>query len=183
METREWRLEMKNEMLLNDTSDTTRKPGVPASEHFTFEADVSFTRRRGRKRRGDARADAQGEATSTASTASTHSAPSTEQPARIPRITKLMAMAIHFNRLIEQGEIANYAELARMLGVSRARVSQIMGLVNLAPDIQMELLKLPRVAKGRDPVSERHLRPIARLLLWEDQRKMWRDVCGEGSTA
>ena len=179
-------MEMKKK-LDNGMANTTITRGVTRSEDFTFEADVSFTRRRGRKRRdnakNDAQGDAQGEATSTASTASTHSAPSTEQPARIPRITKLMAMAIHFNRLIEQGEIANYAELARMLGVSRARVSQIMGLVNLAPDIQMELLKLPRVAKGRDPVSERHLRPIARLLLWEDQRKMWRDVCGEGSTA
>jgi len=156
--------------LADGMANATITRGGARSEDFTFEADVSFTRRRGRKRKGDGRADAQAEGVSTASTSSP------EQPARIPRITRLMAMAIHFNRLIEQGEIANYAELARTLNVSRARVSQIMGLVNLAPDIQLELLKLPRVAKGRDPISERHLRPIAQVLLWEDQREMWRDV-------
>ena len=141
-----------------------KKTEAPPSEHFTFEADVSFTRRRGRKKKDDAQNDGQGEVVSS------------EQPTRLPRITRLMAMAIHFNRLIEHGEIANYAELARTLSVSRARVSQIMGLVNLAPDIQMELLKLPRVAKGRDPICERHLRPIAQVPLWEVQREMWRGV-------
>lgn len=95
---------------------------------------------------------------------------------RIPRIARLMALAIRFDGLIRSGQVADRAELARLGHVTRARVTQIMNLLHLAPDIQEELLFLPRVTNGRDPIAERHIRPIARLVDWSEQRKRWRDL-------
>jgi hypothetical protein len=58
----------------------------------------------------------------------------------------------------------------------RARVTQIMNLLNLAPDIQEEILFLPRTERGRDPIRERHIRPLAAILDWRKQRNLWREV-------
>ncbi len=91
----------------------------------------------------------------------------------IPRVTKLMALAIRFDQLIRDGAVADQAELARLGHVSRARVTQIMNLLNLAPSIQEQLLFLPRTEKGRDPIIERDLRPIAAEPDWRKQRRMW----------
>lgn len=55
---------------------------------------------------------------------------------RVPRIARLMALAIRFEQLISTGEVKDYAELARLGNVSRARITQIMNLRLLAPDIQ-----------------------------------------------
>ena len=55
---------------------------------------------------------------------------------RLPRITRLMALAIHFDGLVQSGAVSNYAELARLGNVTRPRVTQIMNLLNLAPEIQ-----------------------------------------------
>ncbi|MFB3909980.1 MAG: hypothetical protein ACE15D_16430 [Candidatus Eisenbacteria bacterium] len=81
-----------------------------------------------------------------------------------------MALAIRFDSLIRRGAIKDYAELARLGGVTRARISQIMDLLNLAPDIQEELLFLqPQV--GRETITERRLRSLAGLTDWEEQRE------------
>ena len=85
-----------------------------------------------------------------------------------------MALTIMMDRLIRDGHVRDYAELARLAHVSRARVSQIMNLNLLAPDIQEELLFLPRVQGGRDPIREHAVRPIAATLDWRKQRRMWR---------
>ncbi|WP_146530474.1 hypothetical protein [Novipirellula artificiosorum] len=47
---------------------------------------------------------------------------------------------------------------------------------NLAPDIQEEILFLPNTVKGRDPIKEADIRPIAKTLDWKKQRKMWREL-------
>jgi hypothetical protein len=49
-----------------------------------------------------------------------------------------------------------------------------MNLLHLAPDIQEDLLFLPRTTKGRDPIRETDMRPIAAVALWSRQRKMWK---------
>ena len=95
---------------------------------------------------------------------------------RIPRISRLMALAIHFDGLITAGEIIDQAEIARFGHVSRARVTQIMNLLLLAPDIQEEILFLPPTKNGRDPIREIMLRPIAAVLDWRKQRKMWQEA-------
>ena len=78
-------------------------------------------------------------------------------PGRVPRIARLMALAIRFEQLIGAGEVADYAELARLGHVTRARMTQIMNLRLLAPDIQEQLLSLPQIEAGRDTIHVRML--------------------------
>ena len=92
---------------------------------------------------------------------------------RVPRISRLMALAIHCDQLVRDGEVADQTELARLLHVSQPRMTQIMNLLHLAPDIQDELLFLPQTAAGRDPIHEKLLRPIAAELDWGRQRGIW----------
>ncbi len=100
--------------------------------------------------------------------------PQLEVPAgRIPRISRLMALAIKMEQLVQDGHVRDFAELARLGHVSRARVTQIMNLNFLAPDIQEEILFLPRVERGRDPIREHAVRPIAATPDWGKQRRMW----------
>ena len=87
-----------------------------------------------------------------------------------------MALAIRFDRLIKEGEIDDQADLARLGNVSRARVTQVMNLLQLAPEIQEALLFLPRTVKGRDPIRETHIRPIAAELEWRKQRRLWKGL-------
>ena len=68
---------------------------------------------------------------------------------RLPRITRLMALAIRFEGLVKAGEVKDYADLARLSHVTRARMTQIMNLLLLAPDIQEAILFLPPVTRGR----------------------------------
>lgn len=96
------------------------------------------------------------------------------QPGNLPRVTRLMALAIRFDQLIRDGEVADYADIARLGHVTRARVTQIMNLLHLAPDIQEAILNLPRVERGHDPLTERDLRPIAAIVDWRKQRVEWK---------
>ena len=95
------------------------------------------------------------------------------EPGRIPRISRLMALALRFEGLLKQGAARDYTDLARLGLVSRTRVTQIMNLLHLAPDIQEEILFLPRTMKGREPISERHVRLITSVVDWSKQRRMW----------
>ncbi|GAA4440293.1 hypothetical protein [Bremerella cremea] len=95
---------------------------------------------------------------------------------RVPRVARLMALAIRLDHLIQSGEVADQAELARVGHVTRARLTQIMNLLLLAPDIQEEILFLPVTERGRDVVTERDLRPIAAATEWEGQRKTWKEI-------
>jgi len=97
-------------------------------------------------------------------------------PARVPRIARLMALALRFDELIRSGAVADYAELARLGQVSRARITQIANLLALAPSIQEQLLFLPSVERGRDPIHLRQLQPIARMRDWRRQRRAWREL-------
>ncbi len=92
---------------------------------------------------------------------------------RLPQATRVLALAIHIDEMIRSGDARDYADVARQTCLCRERVSQIMRLNYLAPDIQMELLYLPPVPTGRYPISETALRTIANLLSWADQRLEW----------
>ncbi|MEM7621892.1 MAG: hypothetical protein AAF235_01665 [Planctomycetota bacterium] len=124
---------------------------------LTVSKQVHFSRgARGRKRLGHERAS------------------KPDVPPRLPRVTRLMALAIRLDGLIQSGAVTDQAELARAGRVTRARVTQIMNLLHLAPDIQETLLDLPRVKHGRDPITERELRRIAAEIHWGRQRPLWR---------
>ncbi len=95
-------------------------------------------------------------------------------PGRVPKLARLMALAIRFEHLLSSGQVKDYAELARLGHVSRARVTQVMNLLNLAPDLQEQILFMPAVAHGRDPLREWQVRPVAAEPLWARQRQRWR---------
>jgi hypothetical protein len=103
-------------------------------------------------------------------------APQPKRPpiGRLPRITRYMALAIYYEDLIRQGHVYDYAEIATLGHVTRARVTQIMNLRLLAPDIQEELITLDRVIKGRDSLSLRQFQTIALDNDWRSQRKQWK---------
>jgi hypothetical protein len=97
-------------------------------------------------------------------------------PGRVLRVSRLMSLAIRFERLIADGEVADQSELARLAHVSQPRMTQIMNLLHLAPDIQEELLFLPCVMEGKEAIHEKLLRPIAAEVSWARQREMWAGV-------
>jgi hypothetical protein len=99
------------------------------------------------------------------------------QPGRVPRVARLAALALHFERLIRTGAIASYSDVAALGYVTRARVSQIMNLLNLAPDVLEAVLFLPRTESGRDAIHLRQLQPIAMTFDWSKQRRQWRELC------
>jgi hypothetical protein len=95
---------------------------------------------------------------------------------RVPRLARLLALAIKFHGLVRAGAIRNQADLARLGHVSRARISQIMNLLSLATDIQEEILWLPSTKLGRDPINLRQVQPIALVLCWKQQRRLWQGL-------
>jgi hypothetical protein len=87
----------------------------------------------------------------------------------IPRIARLMALAIRLEELVADETVQNYTELAQLGRVTRARMTQIMKLLQLAPDLQEQLLFLPEV----QGLNERNLRGIVQQLNWSEQRRMF----------
>ncbi len=95
---------------------------------------------------------------------------------RLPRVAQVMALAIQFQDMIQRGESRDYADLARLGCLTRERMSQIMELVWLAPDIQQEILEFPPTTKPRFPISEVAVRGIAAKFEWAEQRDLWRNL-------
>jgi len=94
----------------------------------------------------------------------------------LPRITQLMALAIKLEGMRREGIIRDYSEVARLGHVSRARVSQIMSLLQLAPDLQEQLLFLPALQHGRVALTEPRLRRVARQYDWDEQRRLFQQA-------
>ena len=94
-----------------------------------------------------------------------------EPKAHILRITKLLALAHHFDSLLKSGAIKDYADIARLGGVSRARVTQIMNLLLLAPVIQEAILF--STPQSKESITERKIRDIAKEPEWKEQRRMF----------
>jgi hypothetical protein len=95
-------------------------------------------------------------------------------PGRVPRVARLMALALRLEELVRTEQVGSYSALASLGHVTRARICQIMNLVHLAPDIQEALLFLPPTVRGRDPILLADLMPIAAALDWRKQRRLWR---------
>ncbi len=130
------------------------------NETFTLESEVHFQiGRRGRKQMLAGR-----------------ETPAVETAGAVPRLARLLALAIRFEGFVRAGEVRDYADIARLGHVTRARVTQIMNLLNLAPDIQEEILFLPPTAKVRQALPERRIRSIAAVPDWRKQRKAWASV-------
>ena len=101
---------------------------------------------------------------------------------RVPRVAKLMALAIRFDGLLREGKVASLTELARLARVTQPRVTQILNLTLLAPDIQELLLTLESADAGRDRVHERLLRRVVSAPDWQVQRQRWKQTVGGSSS-
>ena len=99
--------------------------------------------------------------------------PTSAPTGRVPRVARMLALAHKIDGMIRSGELRDLADAARAMGLTRARVTQITNLLLLAPVIQEQLVNLPLVTNGRDPLSERQLRPIAAEPCWDRQLALW----------
>jgi hypothetical protein len=106
----------------------------------------------------------------------THLAAQPEREKRVPRITRLLALALKFEELIGSGVVRNYAMLAQVGQVSRSRLTQMTSLLNLAPDIQEEILFLRPEEARQFRISELSVRKLTATLLWSQQREQWRNL-------
>jgi DNA invertase Pin-like site-specific DNA recombinase len=95
-------------------------------------------------------------------------------PKQLPRITRLLALAMKFEGLIQQGVVKDYAELARLGQVSRARITQIMNLLNLAPEIREQILFCAPGVAGEKNLREKSIRTLSAEVIWSRQRKLWK---------
>jgi DNA invertase Pin-like site-specific DNA recombinase len=100
-------------------------------------------------------------------------APRPEQPERISRIARLLALALKCEQLIEKGEVNGYTKLAALARISQPRMTQILNLRNLAPDIQEQILFLTARESRRRGITERSIRRLSSVLLWKQQRAQW----------
>ena len=90
-----------------------------------------------------------------------------------PRITRLLALALKFERLIHEGVVKDYAELARLGQVSRARITQIINLLNLSSGIQEEILSSRESDFGKRGVRETTVRKLSSEVCWSRQQTEW----------
>lgn len=100
-------------------------------------------------------------------------APAQADLPRRPRITRLMALAIKIQSSIDRREFRDYAEVACLGHVTRARMTQIMNLLNLAPDIQEAILFEAWGPVERGGSHERSVRDVCREVSWAEQRRLW----------
>jgi len=90
-------------------------------------------------------------------------------------VARRLALAHRIADEIHAGLYADQADVALRHGLTRARLTQLMNLLLLAPDIQEEVLALEFPA-GREPITERTLRRVFESLVWDDQRVLWREM-------
>jgi len=98
--------------------------------------------------------------------------PEPETVRRPARVARMLALAHRLQRTIDSGEIQDRATLARQYGLTRARVTQLLNLTLLAPDIQEQVLALEAV-DGLEPLTERGIREVVAQTSWEEQRGVW----------
>jgi hypothetical protein len=103
------------------------------------------------------------------------------EPLKRPlRAAQMLALAYQMDRLIETGLVRDRAEMARVTGFDDSRISQVMNLMWLAPDIQDALL-LAEIGDGRDWVTAKELLPIARCPSWTEQRRRFAEFRHPGT--
>lgn len=102
--------------------------------------------------------------------------PTKPEPVRRPaKVAQQLALAHHLQAAIDRGAVADRAAVARKLGLTRARVTQLLDLLLLAPDLQARVLELEAV-DGAEPVAERTLRAVGHAGTWADQRQAFSNL-------
>jgi hypothetical protein len=93
---------------------------------------------------------------------------------RTPRIARLLALAWRLEGMWRAGVVSGYKALAEVGHVSRSRLTQIVNLVYLAPDIQEQILFLD--AGSASGIYESSLRKLCCVPDWSQQRQRWREL-------
>jgi hypothetical protein len=101
--------------------------------------------------------------------------PKPSKVAKAPRVVELLRKAIQWKALLESRKVASQAEIARQEGITRARVTQVMGMLKLPPEIQERILSLPDTL-NRPSVTERMLRPIRAITNSRDQVREFQQI-------
>ncbi len=133
---------------------TTDKPGI------TVEFECRFQQKNGRKK--------------VCKEQSVHNAKQSKPTHHIHQIAIFLALAHYYQSLIDDEQVKDYAQIARLTGTSRARITQIMDLTLLAPEIQHEILFLPQGKPLPKHVKEQNLRKVLKTLIWKEQRNIWK---------
>lgn len=95
---------------------------------------------------------------------------------RPARVAHSLALAHELEAALRAGQYASRADMARTLGFTRARITQLLDLTHLAPDIQEQIAFLESI-DGVEPISERALRDaMACLVNFKDQRRKWAEL-------
>ena len=68
-------------------------------------------------------------------------------------------LALEWKKMIESGDYASQTDLARDLGISRARVNQMLRLLKLPPKIQESVIRMGDPLPSRK-ITERRLRTL-----------------------
>ena len=97
--------------------------------------------------------------------------PKHAKPVRLPRITRLMALSVKYEHLLSKGLVDSHGELADLAGADRSVISRVIRLRLLSPEIQEWLLNLPEEEKGSGPIGLTEIRPLTRIVSWEEQRR------------
>jgi hypothetical protein len=105
------------------------------------------------------------------------SKPRPQKTPKTPKVAELLRKAMEWKGLLESGKGVTKADIARREGLSRARVTQIMDLLNLAPDIQKYILSMPETVR-KPVVTERSLRPIIRFKNHRQQVEAFKGLGG-----
>ncbi len=90
-------------------------------------------------------------------------------------MAQLLRQAVEWRALLESGKASNQAAIARREGITRARVTQVLGMLRLAPEIQQHILSMPKTL-GRQTISERALRSITMLDYEHQQLQAFADI-------
>jgi hypothetical protein len=98
----------------------------------------------------------------------------------VPKLTRVLVLAHQIEQAIEEGRAEDYAEVARQLAVSRARITQVVNLLLLSPDIQAMIVTKPRLVHD---LSERQVRKIAEEPDWRRQQTMFDDLLAQAQVA
>jgi hypothetical protein len=102
----------------------------------------------------------------------------TTESVSVPRISRLLALALRMEQMMEEGRVKTYSELAQLGQVSTARITQIMNLLHLAPDIQEQILSPDTPQAG---LREAAVRKLCSVVQWSEQRIRWQSRLSAGT--
>jgi hypothetical protein len=98
--------------------------------------------------------------------------------APLPSATRLLVLAHKIDGMIQSGEVRDWADAARLAGVTRARMTQIANMLLLSPSIQERILTLPLEVMNRDRMTEHYLRGVGAAPCWQEQSQILLHECG-----